>query len=220
MAQLLAPIQTWELASSGAGTIVDLRTPGDFAMGHPSSALSLAYSERGLGDRLSNVLPPGTPLILLAATPEQGEAASAQLADSSFPLLGVIEGGTGSWQTAGLPVDSLPEVLVKELGALTTSPDLVVLDVREPKEWETGHVPGAMLISLGTLRQHIQSIPREARITVICEAGVRSSTAASILQAQGFTDVANVPEGTAGYRRAGVPLGYPDDSPLGGDDRS
>lgn len=189
-------------------------------MGHPRSALSLAYSEKGLEDRLSNVLPPGTPLILLAATPEQGEAASAQLADGSFPVLGVIEGGTGSWQTTGLPVDSLPEVLVKELGALTTSPNLVVLDVREPMEWETGHGPGAMLISLGNLRQHIQSIPREARITVICEAGVRSSTAASILQAQGFPNVANVPEGTAGYRRVGVPLGYPDDSPPGGDDRS
>ncbi len=117
-------------------------------------------------------------------------------------------------------MDTLAEVLVAEPVALTTSDELVVLDVREPMEWETGHVPGAMLITLGNLRQHIQSIPREARITVICEAGVRSSTAASILQAQGFSNVANVPEGTAGYRRAGLPLQYWDDSPPGGNNRS
>ncbi len=220
MAQPLDPVRSWELASSGAGTIVDLGMPGDFALGHPKGALSLVYSEKGLDDRLSNVLPQGTPIILLAASPEQGEAASAQLTEGSFPLLGIIEGGRSAWQAAGLPEDSFDEVSVGELGALTPSNDLVVLDVREPMEWETGHVPGAMLIPLGNLRQHIQSIPREARVTVICEAGVRSSAAASILQAQGFTNVANVPEGTAGYRRAGLPLQYPESSPpQGGNDR-
>ncbi len=84
----------------------------------------------------------------------------------------------------------------------------VVLDVREPMEWETGHVPGALLISLGNLRRQLDRIPRSALVAVICEAGVRSCTAASILRAEGFQDVANAPEGTGGYRRAGLPLEY------------
>jgi len=58
------------------------------------------------------------------------------------------------------------------------------------------------------LRERLHELPQEAGITVICEAGVRSSAAASILQAHGFVGVANVLEGTAGYRNASLPLQF------------
>ena len=193
--------------------VVDLGTPSDFAGQHPKGAISLPFSDKGLVERLSSVLPAGTPVIMLAVSPELEEKASVQFADGPFPLLGVIEGGRAEWQKAGLPVESLAQVPVDDLSDLTASKDAQVLDVREPMEWETGHVPGALLIPLGSLRQHLQEIPQPARVVVICEAGVRSSTAASILQAHGFPDVANVPEGTGGYRRAGLPLQYPVDQP-------
>ena len=66
--------------------------PKDFARGHPKRAHSLPFSERGLGDRLSSVLPAGTPVILASATPQQEEAALVQLADGPFRLMGLIEG--------------------------------------------------------------------------------------------------------------------------------
>ena len=49
-------------------------------------------------------------------------------------------------------------------------------------------------------------------VVVICEAGVRSSSAASILQAEGFDGVSHVPEGTGGYRRAGLNLEFSEDN--------
>ncbi|MCH7605744.1 MAG: hypothetical protein IH962_01185 [Chloroflexi bacterium] len=219
MAEGLAPVRAWELTQGGDAVVVDLGTPGDFADNHPAGAISLPFSDKGLVERLSSVLLAGTPVVMLATSPELEDKASAQFADSRFPLLGVIVGGIAAWQKAGLPVESLAQVPVDELSNLTSSKDavvLVVLDVREPMEWETGHVPGAMLIPLGRLRQHLKEIPQPARVAVICEAGVRSSTAASILQAQGFPDVANVLDGTGGYRRAGLPLQFPKDSPQGG----
>jgi rhodanese-related sulfurtransferase len=85
-----------------------------------------------------------------------------------------------------------------------------VVDVREPVEWTTGHVPGALLIPLGTLGSALPAVPRDRPIVTICEAGVRSCTAASILAAAGFTDVAHVPAGSSGYRRSGLPLAFPD----------
>ncbi|MBI4235874.1 MAG: rhodanese-like domain-containing protein, partial [Chloroflexi bacterium] len=84
-----------------------------------------------------------------------------------------------------------------------------VLDVRESLEWEMGHVPGALLVSLGDLRARLGELDRSRPTLVICEAGVRSSTGASLLQAAGFAHVANVVEGTAGYRNAGYPLQHP-----------
>ena len=212
MAECLAPIRAWESVQDGDAVVVDLGTPWDFANQHPTGAISLPFSDKGLSERLSSVLAAGTEIILLAESAEHAESSSAQLTGSPFPLVGVIEGGRGGWHLAGLPVASLAQVAVDELADLASSQGLVVLDVREPLEWETGHVPRALLMSLGSLRKRIQSIPRQVPIAVICEAGLRSSTGASILQAEGFPDVANVPEGTGGYRRAGLPLQYPGDA--------
>ena len=86
--------------------------------------------------------------------------------------------------------------------------NVLILDVREPIEWEMGHVPGALLISLGDLREKINDVPSDKRIVVICEAGIRSSSAASVLLLEGFSNVAHVPEGTAGYRNAGLDLEF------------
>ena len=116
-----------------------------------------------------------------------------------------------AWSDSDLPLEILAEVSVRQLAGAVPGGDTVVLDVREPIEWEMGHVPGAFLISLGTLRERLHELPLEAGITVICEAGIRSSSAASILQAEGFAGVVNVPEGTGGYRRAGLPLQFSED---------
>ena len=85
---------------------------------------------------------------------------------------------------------------------------LTVLDVREPIEWEMGHVPEATLISLGELHNRTIELPRDSKVAVICEAGIRSSTAVSFLKSIGFSSIVNVPDGTGGYRAAGFPLFY------------
>lgn len=210
MMREITPSETLRLLGEGKIVLVDLRAPADFARDHPKGAISIPFSEKGLEKRLAVVLPAGTQVILLAEGQEQAEAALGQLQGGQFPVLGTVEGGTTAWQKAALPVDSLAEMTVQELASSTSSQEMVVLDVREPMEWEMGHVPGAILISLGSLREQLHAIPREGQVAVICEAGVRSSTAASILQAEGFLDVANVPEGTGGYRQGGYPLQFYD----------
>lgn len=212
MAERLAAVRAWELTQGGDAVVVDLGSAGDFAGKHPAGAISLPFSDKGLSERLGNVLAAGVDIILLAGSAEQEESASAQLAGSPFLLVGFVDGGRDGWHSAGLPEERLAQVAVDELAGLASDQELVVLDVREPMEWVTGHVPGALLISLGSLRRRIQEVPRQVPVAVICEAGVRSSTGAGILQAEGFPDVANIPEGTGGYRRAGLPLQYPGDA--------
>jgi hydroxyacylglutathione hydrolase len=205
---LLSVVQAWELVQMEEALIVDLRRPSEFARGHPKGALSLPHSEKGLEDRLGVLLQPGSPVILLAETPRQTQSAVLQLQESAFPLVGVIEDTLNSWGNSGLPTEVLTEISVVQLADGLPGNDVIVLDVREPIEWATGHIPGALLISLSTLRDRLHELPLSAGITVICEAGVRSSSAASILQAEGFAAVVNVPEGTGGYRKAGLPLEY------------
>jgi len=204
-------VRAWELVQMGEALIVDLREPSEFARGHPKGALSLPYSEKGLEDRLGVLLQPGSPVVLLAEAPGQAQSAVLQLQESAFPVVGVVGGSMMAWSDSDLPLEIMAEVSVRQLAGAVPGGDTVVLDVREPIEWEMGHVPGAFLISLGTLRERLHELPLEAGITVICEAGIRSSSAASILQAEGFAGVVNVPEGTGGYRRAGLPLQFSED---------
>lgn len=206
MVDRLSAVRVAELVASGEAALVDLRPPADFARGHPRGALNVPFSARGLARRIRLVLPRGTGVVLLAPDAATAEAALGQL-DDELPVRGVVEGGAAAWRAGALPEDALAEVGVEELARAEA---LTVIDVREPIEWESGHVPGALLIPLGRLRHELARVPRERRAVVICEAGVRSSTGASILQAAGFSDVAHVPAGTAGYRRAGLPLAVPD----------
>jgi hydroxyacylglutathione hydrolase len=204
----LSAVQAWESVQLGKALIVDVREQSQFASGHPQGALSLPFSRKGLEERLSILLQYGTPVILVAEDPDQAESALLQLQEGSFPVFGVVEDSINAWYENGLPMELLAEVSVHETAEAAADRNTVVLDVREPIEWELGHVPGALLISLGTLRERLHELSLKASIVVICEAGVRSSSAASILQAEGFDDVSHVPEGTGGYRQAGLNLEF------------
>jgi rhodanese-related sulfurtransferase len=69
----------------------------------------------------------------------------------------------------------------------------VVVDVREPFEWDVGHIPGALHIPLGKLPESLAQLPdRDAGILLHCRSGARSGRAATFLEAQGYTRVANL----------------------------
>lgn len=71
----------------------------------------------------------------------------------------------------------------------------VVLDVRNPGEWKAGHLKGALLIPVDSLRERIAEVPRGRRILVHCRSGFRAHLALRILRAHGHADVANVTGG-------------------------
>ncbi len=194
-----------------AGAVVlDLRMPGDFSTGHPEHAINVSYSEKSLAERVDAVVAAGTPLLLLAADEQQAQAAESQLSGGDRRCPGSVPLDAEAWRAAGVEWRTLPSMDSDSLAGDPAARPYAVLDVREPIEWDAGHVPGAILISLGSLRERLDEIPREREIAVICEAGVRSCTAASLLRAAGVETVINVADGTAGYRKAGGPLQYPD----------
>lgn len=196
------PSESAALRADGA-SLVDLREPAAFAEGHPPGAINVPFDDRHLAERIANVVG-GTPrLVLFAADPTQPEAAASQLADGGLEVAGVAGGTPAEWADAGSPWLSLGAL---ETGDLEDDParrQFHVLDVREPMEWAVGHVPGAQLIALGEVHARLAEVPADRDVAVICEAGVRSSSAASLLQAAGISRVFNVVDGTGGWRAAG-----------------
>jgi rhodanese-related sulfurtransferase len=83
--------------------------------------------------------------------------------------------------------------------------DAFLLDVREPDEWEAGHVPGALHIPLGQLSARTAEIPQETAVYVICRSGARSARAAFALVGSGW-DAVNVAGGMQDWAAAGRPM--------------
>jgi len=80
-----------------------------------------------------------------------------------------------------------------------------ILDVREPEEWEEGHIPGATLIPLGELEGRVDELPRDREIVVACRSGNRSKAGRDILVEAGFTQVTSMSGGLTGWKSAGYP---------------
>ena len=92
--------------------------------------------------------------------------------------------------------DAVPEIAPHELAARFAAGDRpLLLDVREPREWELARIEGARLVPLGTLAGAIPSLDREAEIVVMCKSGVRSANAARQLRDAGFRRVLNLAGG-------------------------
>ena len=77
-----------------------------------------------------------------------------------------------------------------------------VLDVREPDEYQAGHVPGAVLIPLGEVVQRHREVPADEDVYVICLTGARSARAVEFLNASGHRTT-NVAGGTKNWIAAG-----------------
>lgn len=91
---------------------------------------------------------------------------------------------------------------VQELHGRT---DGIVVDVREPDEFATGHAPRAVNIPLQQLGDRVNELPSDGPVYLICQAGGRSSRATQALGELGL-DAVNVEGGTSAWIQAGLPV--------------
>ncbi len=80
-----------------------------------------------------------------------------------------------------------------------------VVDVRQPDEYEAGHVPGAVLLPLDQLPGRTDEVPRGQDLYVICQMGGRSAKAVAFLAGAGIP-ATNVAGGTKAWIEAGRPV--------------
>ena len=75
---------------------------------------------------------------------------------------------------------------------MVEQPDAVILDVREQDEYDAGHIPGAVLLPVGTINEETaaSAIPeKDAVVLVYCRSGNRSKTASQALADLGYTQI-------------------------------
>ena len=187
------------LADDGA-LVIDLRSPQAFAAGHPSGAMNIGFGPR-VGYWAGWIVPPASPLVLLASDASQAEDAHRQLLRVGLDdVVGYVDGGFNAWHAAGGRVSRVELVDARELRErLRRRERLTVVDVRSPSEWRGGHIDEAINIPVGELPQRAADLRGSDPVATVCETGYRSSLASSLLVRAGV-QVVNVSDGTAAYR--------------------
>ncbi len=188
--------------------LIDLRPYDAFASGHIPQSINVAFSRKSLPERIATAIPPGPSIILFS-----GEATAAEAACNALhgihrnPLLGIVTTGTDTWRAEGFPLATLRRISAAALRRRlqNASEELVLIDVREPFEWEWGYIQESLLIPLGEIWQRVSSLDPRKEIILICAEGLRSSTAASILLHHHFPKVGNVPGGMGNWFDADYP---------------
>jgi glyoxylase-like metal-dependent hydrolase (beta-lactamase superfamily II)/rhodanese-related sulfurtransferase len=190
----------------GAGVILDVRSPEEFAAGHARGALNVSVEGGGFPTKAAFLLPPGERVVIHAAHDAQVERAAKGLrAVGIFDLAGYVLGPPGEEESRFLEVDDLDGVL--------ESGDVEVLDVREPHERDEGYIPGSRNIPYRLVREWADDLQGGKPLVVICSSGSRASVAASALIAAGVDarpvlhggvkDWANRGGETVSFRRCG-----------------
>jgi hydroxyacylglutathione hydrolase len=195
--------------AAGDVQLIDNRTMLAFGGGHIAGAWNLGPRPE-LSLWAGWMLDPAKPIALVQ--PRDGDLPEVlrQFLRVGFTeFAGCLKGGMDAWVTAGLPVQGLAQLPVQELNQVRTTRDFQLLDVRTPHEWDEGHLPGARYLFLGDLPAKLRDLDRDRPVVVYCASGYRSSLAASLLQANGFRNVQNVPGSYAAWTAAAFPVVRP-----------
>lgn len=112
------------------------------------------------------------------------------------------------WSIFGNKIRGIKEVDTTGAVQLINHKDALVLDVREQKEYDEGHLLNAKLIPLGKLGERMGELEkyRERSILVICRSGQRSSHATAQLTKKGFAQVYNLSGGIIAWQKANLPV--------------
>jgi rhodanese-related sulfurtransferase len=115
-------------------------------------------------------------------------------------------GSVASAQAQAAP-DKPMDIKVDDLAARRAAYS-VVLDVRTPEEYASGHVPGAILLPIGELESSLDNLQvyKDKEVAVICKSGGRSARATKLLRRNGFEGAQNVLGGTDAWIASGLPV--------------
>lgn len=112
-----------------------------------------------------------------------------------------------------LTTPSYIDITPEEAHEMVSQGEVVVLDVRTPEEYNSGHISDALLIPLSELESRLDELNPSDHILVYCKTSVRSAKAAGILVDNGFIHVYNMDGGITQWQARGFPVTQTEESP-------
>jgi rhodanese-related sulfurtransferase len=221
------------LLDSGQVVLVDVREAQEYGEGHFPGAINIPI--RTIADNLDKI-PADKPVVVYCASGHRAGMATTALHMLGYenikagPTLKAWSEAKEAVSTE--PVEAVaynapqvePELLAAVKGFLSGVPEgylavgdiekfkeavangAFLVDVREPSEFEAGHLPNAINIPIRSLAQNLDKIPADKPVFVYCKSGHRAALSTTALHLLGYTNVKAFPPGFAGWEKAGEPL--------------
>ena len=209
-----------------APILIDVRSDDEWATGYIAGAqhLWIDHFVNHLADLPADK---AAPIVVYCQSGYRGGIAAVMLNLLGYTNVRNLSGGLNTWTSAGLPlagvpldmnkimasyVSTLPDsfngVSATDLAAeLTSSADLLLVDVRTPDEFADGFIAGAVNIPLNELLQHLDLLPNlDQNILVYCGSGHRSAIAMTSLSLLGYTHVRSLLGGFGSWKAAELPV--------------
>jgi len=192
-----------EALAQGA-CVLDLREAAEFGEGHVPGSLHVWIESPQFAERVAGMAPAGAALLLMGAPSDLDRAVTALSRVGVDDIAGFLQWGMVEWRSEGFPIETAPQITVHDLADWREQGrDVVVLDVREPSEWDDGHIEGALHLPMFEAAVRRGEIPTGRPVAIVCAGGLRSSTTLSVLQRHGLAGLHNVAGGMAAWVKAG-----------------
>jgi len=162
------------LLQRAGATVVDVRPVVEYARGHLPGSISIVLRPQ-FASWLGWVVPDGAPVVFVLGADQDRVDLVRQARNIGYEqLLGELEGGVDTWTSSGRRLEVTPIEPVQRVAGS-------VVDVRQRREYEAGHLPGARNVELGSIAE--AELP-PGPVAVMCGHGERAMTAASLLARQ------------------------------------
>ena len=195
--------QALALRDDGA-QLLDTREPAKFEGAHLRGSINV-----GLGGSYATwcgtLLAPDRKVVLVAESGTELEAAT-RLGRIGFDnVAGYLDGGMRPLDDAPELIDRIERITAAALAEqLASASPPVVIDVRNPGEWEQHRIGVATNVPLSRLAEGLAAIPDDRPLVTYCASGYRSAIAASVLRARGRPEVRDLVGGLAAWESAGL----------------
>jgi hydroxyacylglutathione hydrolase len=184
--------------------LVDARATPSFVAGHIPRFVHIPLN-KSFTTWMGSLVPYDRDVILLA---ENDAAVARAVRLASLIGLDRIVGWAGpevleEYMAQRGPLAVIPET---DITRLSNGSRARVIDVRAQAEWNAGHIAQATHHFLGDLLEGTRDMPRDEPVALHCQGGTRSVIGASLLEANGFTNVTNLRGGFGAWRAANLPV--------------
>jgi glyoxylase-like metal-dependent hydrolase (beta-lactamase superfamily II)/rhodanese-related sulfurtransferase len=186
--------------------LLDTRDAGEFAAAHLTDAINIGLRGQ-YATWAGSVLDRERPIVIVADPGAERESA-LRLGRIGFDhVIGYLEGGMASVATRPDLVSETTRVSPERAAEMmAANANLKVVDVRAAGERATRSIGHSMHMPLQRLVEGVKDLPRDTPLLVHCAGGYRSSTAASLLQREGFTKVSELAGGLAAWEASGLAI--------------
>jgi uncharacterized membrane protein YfcA/glyoxylase-like metal-dependent hydrolase (beta-lactamase superfamily II)/rhodanese-related sulfurtransferase len=194
------------LARRAAGAVVlDARDAHDYALAHLRGSIHVSADGR-FAERAGMVITPGEEILVIAPQDREGEVVTRLARIGLDTVAGYLREPEAAFLAMPGEIAHSTRMTAAELRAALDGPrPPLLLDVRNASETATGVIGDALHIPLAQLPARLAEVPADRPVVVYCASGARSVIAASLLERDGRTGVADLIGGHQAWQRSAAP---------------